>query len=73
MRFYIVVFALGLSSCQSFHEGYQKGYDRGFMNNCVKSAVEKGAPEARAKKYCECALDRVHKGDKVEDAVKRCL
>jgi hypothetical protein len=49
---------LGAGGCKSFKEGFDKefksSFAREFGASCAKAAVEKGAPEADAKRGCEC-------------------
>ena len=45
-------------ACKNFKEGFDKefkaSFAREFAVTCAKAAVEKGAPEADAKRGCEC-------------------
>ena len=60
------------TGCSSFNEGFQKGFNRSFLEKCMSSAKEKGAPEVRAKEYCECALKQVKDGKSIDNAAAAC-
>jgi hypothetical protein len=69
----LCLLVLTLSSCGQLKESYQKGFDKGFMDSCIKSAMSKGADQARAQQYCDCTLKKVNQGKNPSEAAKSCL
>jgi hypothetical protein len=71
MRFAVLTLVL-CTGCSSVQEGFKKGFDRSFLEKCLAAAKEKGATEARAKSYCECALKKVKDGQSIDSAAASC-
>lgn len=51
--------AIMLSGCDAFSDGYNSGFKDQFQKNCVKAAVDGGAPEGLASEMCACTLDKL--------------
>lgn len=72
MRYLIPFVFLFFTGCSSFQEGFKKGFNESFLKSCMSGAMENGASEARAKAYCECAIEKAKKGQSPSDAAKAC-
>jgi hypothetical protein len=72
MRALLLVTLALTAGCSGFQTGFKKGFDKSFVEKCIKSAREKGATEARAKEYCQCALQKVEAGSSIDKAAEAC-
>jgi hypothetical protein len=72
MRALLLLCLVWTTGCTGFQTGFKKGFDKSFGEKCVKSATEKGATEARAKEYCQCALQKVNAGSSIDQAAEAC-
>lgn len=72
MRVTVLIGVMWATGCSGFQAGFKKGFDKSFVEKCMKSATEKGATQARAREYCQCALGKVNGGSSVDQAAEAC-
>jgi hypothetical protein len=66
------VFTAGTMVYRAAMDAAGPSFDKGFRDSCIKRAVQGGADEARAAKFCDCALVSFKQTKSMSKAAEAC-